>query len=291
MKQYQRTGSLIGEHKHYDACRFCLQKTLVPFIDFGSVPLAGGFFHKNATAKDFSRERLYPLVICFCTTCGLVQASDVVESSILFENYFYFSSAIHTVVDHFQNYTKELLKLVKRPSSNFVVEIGCNDGVFLHPLLKEGFKVLGVDPAANVVNPLIKKGMPITCAYFGEDVAKEIVKKNGRADIILGSNSLAHIDDMHDVLRGIVLLLKPQGFLSMETHYLPTLLKESQYDFMYHEHQSYYSLSALSAFFAMYDMVIFDAYPVKLHAGSMRYFVQKKTGKRRVTARVKKLLM
>lgn len=257
-------------------------------MDFGNVPLAGGFFAKNATQRDLAQERLYPLVICFCTHCGLVQASDVVEAKTLFENYFYFSSAIGTVVKHFVQYAKELKLLVPDTSKRFVVEIGCNDGVFLRPLKAQGFNVLGVDPAANVVSPLIKQGLPIKCGFFGESLAKEIAAFHGQADIILGSNCLAHIDDMHDVVRGIKLLLKPDGFLSMETHYLGVLLAQSQYDFMYHEHQSYYSLGALTKFFAQYDLEIYDAYPVKLHAGSMRYFVQKKqTGGRKITARLR----
>lgn len=287
---HYRKGLYIGEHRSYDTCRFCLSATLQPFISFGNVPLAGGFFSKNSGPKEFAQERLYPMTICFCTHCGLVQVREVVESPILFEHYFYFSSAIGSVVEHFSKYADELVKMVDKPNKKFVVEIGCNDGVFLKPLMERYFNVLGVDPATNVVEPLIKKGMPIKRAYFGEQAAREIVKKQGKADIILGSNSLAHIDDMHDVARGISLLLKPNGFLSMETHYLGVLLKESQYDFMYHEHQSYYSLAALSTFFAMYDMEIFDAYIVPMHAGSMRTFVQKKgTGKRKKTARLRDL--
>ena len=290
MNKYSRSAKIIGEHKHYDVCRFCLEKKLKPFIHFGNVPLAGGFFSKNASILDFEKERLYPLEICFCTNCGLVQASDVVDSKLLFENYFYFSSAIGTVVSHFEEYAQSLSALVSSPKKTFAVEIGCNDGVFLRPLIKKGFKVLGVDPAANVIKTL-KKKLPILQGYFGEQVAKKIVKDHGQADIILGSNSLAHIDDMHDVARGIKLLLKPNGLLSMETHYVGTLIKEYQYDFMYHEHQSYYSLLSLSHFFSMYEMEVYDAQKVALHAGSMRYFVQHKlTGTRKVTARVKRLL-
>lgn len=287
----KRTCLRIGEHLRYNHCRFCLKNTLVPCIEFGVVPLAGGFFPKGSTEKDFAQERLYPLTICFCTHCGLVQAREVVDSSQLFERYFYFSSAIGTLVHHFEAYTKTLLGFVQNPKKTFVVEIGCNDGVFLKPLMKEGFRVLGVDPATNVVLPLIKKGMPITHSYFGEKTVREIIKKHGHADVIVGSNSLAHIDDMHDVARGIQLLLKPNGFLSMETHYLGVLLEQKQYDFFYHEHQSYYSLRTLEKFFSVYDMEIFDAELVEMHGGSLRTFVQKKgTKKRRKTTRLRAFL-
>ncbi|PWU22763.1 hypothetical protein C5B42_05220 [Candidatus Cerribacteria bacterium 'Amazon FNV 2010 28 9'] len=282
----KRKGCIIGEHTHYDSCRFCLQKTLHPFLSFGNVPLAGGFFSKAATESDFAQERLYPLEICFCTKCGLVQVSDVVDHHLLFDHYFYHSSAIGTLVHHFEEYAQTLTAYISPSSSTSVVEIGCNDGVFLRPLIRQGYQVLGVDPAVNIVTPLLNE-LPIMCACFGEQTAQEIVQKQGKADVILGSNCLAHIDDMHDVLRGVTCLLKDDGFLSMETHYIGTLLRETQYDFMYHEHQSYYSLYALEKFFAMYEMEVFDVQLVPMHGGSIRYFVQKKrTGKRSVTDRV-----
>jgi methylation protein EvaC len=291
MHIYKRAGKRIGEYKSYDTCRFCLSKKMKPFVEFGNVPLAGGFLQAGSTEEDFAQERFYPLNILFCTECGLVQVREVVESNVLFEEYFYRSSAIGTLVDHFSNYASELSEMFdKKTKQVSVLEIGSNDGVFLKPLLREGFRTLGIDPAKNIVEPLIQEGLPIKCDYFGERSASAILESWGQADVIVGSNSLAHIDDMHDVLRGIDLLLKPDGFLALETHYLGKLLEEYQYDMMYHEHQSYYSLFSLERFFAMYDMEIFDAKHIPIHAGSMRYYVQRRGGPRKKTARLKKLL-
>lgn len=271
MDKLARSPLAIGDHTYYEQCRFCLKKKLKDFIDFGYVPLAGGFLR---TPSEIRKEKQYPFSVCICSHCGLVQGRYVVNKSTLFEDYFYRSSAIGTLASHFEVYASELAKKVKKPQDMFVVEIGSNDGVFLRPLKKHGFKVLGVDPAANIVKSLKQRETPTVCAYFGEKSANKIAQSQGQADIIVTSNSFAHIDDMHDVMRGVVALLKKNGMLCIENHYLGTLLKEFQYDMMYHEHMSYYSVLALSNFFAMYGMEIFDVKPIPMHAGSMRYYVQ-----------------
>ena len=291
MANNPRKHQNIGEHRHHLQCRFCLSDKIVEVIDFGNVPLAGGFLNKDSTEKDFMKEKLFPLRIAFCPKCYLLQVIDIVDSKILYKDYFYFSSAIGTLVNHFQNYAKDLKKMYPDSNNRLVVEIGCNDGVFLKPLKKEGFKTVGVDLAKNVVAPLKKQGFDIIVDYFGEESAKKIKNKHGLADIIVSSNSFAHIDDMHDVLKGIKLLLKKDGIAIIEVHYLGTLIKEIQYDMMYHDHESYYSLSALKNFFKMYGMEIYDILPIPIHAGSMRFYVQNiKGGKNKISDLVKKQL-
>lgn len=288
MDKLNRKALTVGEYNFYQECRFCLGKKLKDFIDFGYVPLAGGFLK---SAHQMRKEKHYPFSVCICTSCGLVQGRYVVNKSILFEDYFYRSSAIGTLTSHFEVYADELAEIVKNPQDKFVVEIGSNDGVFLRPLAKLGFKVLGVDPAKNIVESLNQRETPTICAYFGQRAASKIVKTQGQADIIVTSNSFAHIDDMHDVMRGVVTLLKKNGMLCIENHYLGTLLKEFQYDMMYHEHMSYYSLLSLSSFFALYDMEVFDVKPIPMHAGSMRYYVQfKNAGGRKKSPELYSLL-
>lgn len=283
----EREHRSIGEYKHHSQCRFCLSNKLVTVIDFGDVPLAGGFLNKNSTKEDFDRERFYPLRIAFCPKCCLLQVIDIVDSGILYKDYFYFSSAIGTLVNHFQNYAVELKKMYPDAGKRLVVELGCNDGVFLKPLRKEGFKVAGVDLAANVVKSLIAEGYDVIVDYFGEKSAENIKERFGKADVIVTSNSFAHIDDMHDVMKGVKTLLKDDGILIVEVHYLGTLIKEVQYDMMYHDHESYYSLLALENFFKMYGMEIYDIKPIPIHAGSMRFYAQNsKFGKRKITQNV-----
>lgn len=280
----------VGAYRQYTKCRFCFSQNLNVILDFGLLPLAGGFIKKEATAEDFRTERKYPLQICFCSDCYLVQVTTIVDSAILYKDYFYFSSAIKTLVDHFQAYALDLAKLYPDPSKRFVVELGCNDGVFLKPLAKLGFKVMGVDPAKNVVEKLVKEGYEVMIDYFNEQSVAQIVKKHGQADLILSSNSFAHIEDMHDVMKGVKKLLKKDGVLAFEVHYLGTLLKEVQYDMIYHDHEYYYSLLTLEKFFTQYNMEVYDVKAIPVHAGSMRYYVQNTgSGSRSSTENLKAL--
>ncbi len=286
----KRVGVLVGEHRHHEQCRFCSQATLHPFIDFGYVPLAGGFLRADSTAQDFAQERVYPLEICFCKNCALVQVNNAIAGDVLFKDYFYFSSAIKTLADHFQQYAKDLAQAFPDPSRATIVELGCNDGVLLKPLKAQGFKVVGVDPATNVVKPLIADGYNIINDYFMKESALKVKDQFGLADAILTSNSFAHIDDMDHVMEGVTALLKTDGYLAFEVHYLGILLKEMQYDMMYHEHLSYYSLTSITNFMAKYDMEVFDVKHIPIHAGSVRFSVQrKKTGGRPISDAVKKM--
>lgn len=287
LMEFSKKYITIGEYKHYNKCRICFSSNITPVLNLGNVPPAGGFLK---TLKDIKLEKFYPLEISFCNNCFLLQSTNVIEANILFKNYFYNSSAIKTLTRHFADLGKEL-KLISNSKKPFIVEIGCNDGVLLKQLINAGIYSIGIDPASNIVIPLIKKGMPIINDYFSEALAKKILNKNGPADIITSSNSLAHIEDMHDILRGIKILLKRDGILIFEVHYLGKILQELQYDMIYHEHQYYYSLLALKKFLEQYNMEIFDLKSIKIHGGSMRYYVQnKKLGKHTVSKNVVELI-
>lgn len=277
----------IGEYKHYTYCRFCESKKIVKVIDLGLVPLAGGFLKSQ---DDFTTELFYPLEIYFCKKCFLLQSINVINKDTLFKDYFYHSSAIHTLTQHFKNVCIEISTLLKKRENPFVLEIGCNDGTLIQELVRNDIRTLGVDPAKNIVTPLIKKGLPIINDYFSTDLAKKIVRKFGKADVICSFNVMAHIEDMHDIVKGIKLLLKDDGILFFETHYVGNVLEELQYDMIYHEHQYYYSLLTLQNLFALHEMEIFNIERINIHGGSMRYYVQhKSTGKNSITNKVKTL--
>lgn len=278
----------IGEYRNYDNCRFC-QHQIIPVINLGYVPLAGGFIKK---INNIANEKFYPLELFFCPQCYLLQTNNVINKEILFKNYYYHSSAIKTLVKHFKSNVDYLTKLLPDSNKRFIVEIGCNDGELISILSKKGFRALGVDPASNIVKPLIKKGLPIINDYFSEPLAGKIVKRHGKADEIVSFHTLAHIEDMHDVIRGIKILLKEDGFLAFEVHYLGNLINELQYDMIYHEHQFYYSIHAIINLFKMHEMAIFDVQRTPVRSGSITYFVQNtKTGKRNISKSVKKLLL
>ena len=264
--------------KKYKYCRFCLSKNIIKIIDLGNQPLAGGFLK---TRKEFKTENKYPLELYFCKKCFLVQTSVVINRDILFKNYYYSSSNIKTLVDHFYQFGSLLKKQYSK--KKLIVEIGSNDGVFLKILKKNGFKVLGIDPSENLTKPLIKKGLSVINGYFSTKLAKKIIKNYGQPDIIVSSNTLAHIENMHDVVNGIKLLLKQNGILIFENHYLINLIKENQYDMVYHEHQYYYSILTLINLFNKHDMEIFNVEKIPTHAGSIRVYVQNKVyGKNKI---------
>lgn len=281
------TTKTVGEHKHFDTCRFCGSSNIKIVIDLGLMPLAGGFI-KNIRQKN--EEKVYPLELTFCRDCFLLQTNSSINPDTLFKNYFYFSSSMKTLVEHFDNIASDLPKMLSNPKDKFVFEIGANDGAFIMALQKNGYKALGIDPAVNVVKSAIKKSIPILNDYFTQKLTQKIVKKYGRADAIFGFHSLAHIENMHDTTKGIKHLLKKDGFLAMEVHYLGSLLKGVQYDMIYHEHQFYYSLLSLKNFFQQYDMEIFEVKHFNIRGGSIMYFVQNKNGGRRVTKSVRDLI-
>lgn len=261
----------IGKFTRRDTCRFCQGKNMTKVLDLGDVPLAGGFIKE----KDFAAEKYYPLTLNFCQDCYLVQVSNVVSADTLFKNnYFFFSSAISTLVEHFKDYAREVYeRFLKNEAHPLTLEIGCNDGVLLRPMAALGVHAIGVDPATNVVKLIDTKGATVINDYFTEKLAWQVKNKYGPIDAIVSSYSFAHIDGMIDVMKGIKHLLKDNGVFIFEIYYLGTLIDEMQYDMIYHEHMSYYSLMALRKFLKQFDMEIFDVkYIPGVRSGSVRFY-------------------
>lgn len=281
--KYEQLSKTVGEYKHYDLCRFCFSTNLILVINLGYVPLAGGFL---VSKKQFETEKYYPLEISFCKNCYLLQSTNIIDKDTLFKNYFYRSSAIQTLIDHFMKTADEIMA----QTDGLIAEIGCNDGTFIKYIVDKKRKAVGVDPATNIVIPLIKKSLPIINDYFSDFVAKEIVKKYGKADVIFSSNTLAHIENMHDIFKGIKTLLTKDGTLIFEVHYLGTLLHEVQYDMIYHEHQYYYSVMTLQKFLKKYNLEIVDIKKIPIHAGSIRFYVKNKESKYTISDNVRRLI-
>ncbi len=269
---HKAAGRRLGEFITHTRCRFCNSSHLVKFLDFGEVPLAGGFLRPEDTAE----EKFYPLALYFCSNCTLVQVADVVSVQTLFRNYFYFSSAIGSLVQHFNELAREVADRFAPPGRSLVVEIGCNDGVLIKPLRALGVNAIGVDPATNVVSSSSLPSSIIVNDCFTEPVALQIRREHGTASAILSSFSFAHIDDMTDVMKGIRVLLRHEGVFIFEVYYLGIMLDEMQYDMMYHEHMSYYSLTALRSFFERFGMEVFDVRRSPLRAGTMRFYCRVK---------------
>jgi methylation protein EvaC len=266
-------------------CAFCAGSKLTEIIDFGDVALAGGFLKE----ADFAAEPRFPLKVCFCDDCYAVQVPEKVDPDILFKNYFYFSSAIRTLREHFVDYATEVVARFVEPAEAGVLEIGCNDGILLKPFADHGVKTLiGVDPATNIVASINDPRISIVNDFFSEKVAEEIIGRFGKVDIVCANNVYAHIPDINGVTRGVRNVLKDDGVFVFEAHYLGKIIHDLQYDMIYHEHLYYYSLLALINHFARHEMVVFDVKPIPIHGGSMRYYVCKKGSRfaREISARV-----
>jgi methylation protein EvaC len=264
----------IGQFTRRTDCRFCQGENLEQILDFGNVPLAGGFLKEN----QFDSEKLYPLDLSFCLECGLVQVSNVVSAEKLFRNYFYFSSSIGTLVTHMADYAKEVHeRFLKDKENPSVFELGCNDGVLLKHFAALGVKAVGVDPATNVVNSIDSDEISVINDFFGENLARRTKQEHGPFDAFVSSYSFAHIDNMVDIIKGIKTLLKDDGVFVFEVYYLGTLIDEMQYDMIYHEHMSYYSLKTLSLFLERFGMEIFDVkFTTGVRSGATRFYARNK---------------
>ena len=257
-------------------------------MDFGRVALAGGFL----TSEQFENEQKYPLRLFFCDDCCAVQVVDKVSADVLFQDYFYFSSSIGTLREHFRNYAAEVTSRFLSPPSASVLEFGCNDGVLLQPLADEGIgTVIGVDPASNVLASVDDQRLTLINDFFNESVADSVVERYGEMDMVLANNVYAHIPDIQSATQAVSRVLKKDGVFIFEVHYLGRVIDEMQYDMIYHEHLYYYSLLSAISHFARYGMVVFDVKPVPIHAGSLRFYVCKSGSKHEaeVSTRVSQL--
>ena len=251
-------------------CAFCNKASLLEIVNFGKVALAGGFLHSD----NFNDELFYPLRLFFCNNCFSVQVIDYVSSEVLFKNYFYYSSSIQTLNEHFNSYAVEVTERFLFPEDAIIVEIGCNDGVLLKPLADQKIKtVIGVDPATNVTDTINDSRIHIINNFFKEEIAQHIILNFGFADLVLANNVYAHITDIKGVTQAIKNVLNDDGVFIFEVHYLGKVIDELQFDMIYHEHLYYYSLISLSAHFLKYKMVVFDVKSVPIHGGSMRFYV------------------
>ncbi len=273
-------------YKKLKKCRLCDSTNLVKFIDFKKMPLAGGFLSKS----ELNSENLYPMGMQFCKNCSSVQVDTVIPLDVLFKKYFYFSSNMKTLVEHFFNLSKIVSKKYLK-NGGTVLEIGCNDGVFLNHVVKNNkIKCIGVDPAKNVIKKIKDKRIAAYDKPFDLKLSKKIKSRFKKVDLIVSSFSFGHIDNMKSVVGGIDNLLDKNGKFIFEIYYLGTVIKEFQYDMMYHEHMTYYTIKSLNKFLANYNLRIFNIEQIKLRSGSLRFYCCRLNNKRVNSKNVKKFL-
>ncbi|MCD7908799.1 MAG: methyltransferase domain-containing protein [Clostridium sp.] len=268
-------------------CRFCQTPIDDVVVDLGTSPLANSYVPKE---KRMAMEPFFPLTVFFCPQCGLVQLDQFAPPEDIFSHYDYFSSFSETWLAHARDYVEDMTEAFGLDGRSQVVEIASNDGYLLQYFVQKGIPALGVEPAANVAEEARKKGVPTECLFFGRRTAEELRGRGYVADLALGNNVLAHVPDINDFVAGFACLLKPQGIMTVEFPHLLNLVRETQFDTIYHEHFSYLSLYAVRRIFQAHGLRVFDVRELPTHGGSLRVFASLEKAGRPVSERVDRLL-
>jgi SAM-dependent methyltransferase len=245
-------------------CRACGRSHLRECLNLGDMPLAGGFLRSTEEIAD---ERKYPLPIHVCEDCSLVQIVDPIDPSILFKDYAFSSSTVGPLVTHFDEYARWLHA---RFRPRLVVEFGCNDGILLLPLEKLGISAVGVDISDNITEIARKEGLKVITGFFDTRTADQIVDEYGYCDVVTGSNAFAHNARPEQILEAATRCLKDDGILALEVMYAGDLRDKLQWDTLYHEHLTFYSLETLERLLARHGLEVFDAVRLPMHGGSLR---------------------
>jgi 2-polyprenyl-3-methyl-5-hydroxy-6-metoxy-1,4-benzoquinol methylase len=233
------------------------------------LPLANSYL----TADELNKvESFYPLRVRVCDECFLVQAEDFESPEAIFTDYAYLSSYSDSWLQHARSYAERVLERFRLSSRSQVVEVASNDGYLLQYFVAKGIPVLGIEPAANVAEIAIRKGIPTRNSFFGQETAKQLIAEGFRADLLVGNNVLAHVPKTNDFVRGLKLLLKPEGVITMEFPHLLRLMAEGQFDTIYHEHFSYFSFLTVEKIFKQQELRIFDVEELPTHGGSLRIY-------------------
>lgn len=282
----RRANTILGASKASSACLVCRSEDLAKFLDFGTTPLANRFL----SADELDRpEPVYPLRAGFCRACGHVQLLDIVPAEAMFTDYLYVSGVSDTLRDHLYSLSDVVVERLGLGPVDLVVDVGSNDGTLLSGFARHGVRALGVDPAKNLAAVAVAAGVDRVVDFFGARTAQAIRRRWDQAAAITVTNTFPHLQDLKEFLEGVDHLLRPHGVLVIEAHYLVDLLEQMAFDTIYHEHVSYWSLSAMRNLFGRHGMEIVDVQHLPIHHGQLRVFVQK-IGESRPTAAVSELL-
>jgi len=251
-------------------CRLCAASLTATFADLGKSPIANSYL--SADRLD-AMEPFYPLRALVCGECLLVQVEEFETPEEIFSDYAYFSSYSSSWLEHSQRLAEMLVERFELSPDHLVVELASNDGYLLQYLAERGPSVLGIEPAANVAEVARRRGIPTQAEFFGEQLARGL-RSRAPADLVLGLNVLAHVPDLNDFVAGVKRLLAGDGVAVFEFPHLLRLIEELQFDTIYHEHFSYFSLLTARRVFARHDLELFDVEELPTHGGSLRVYVR-----------------
>ena len=248
-------------------CRLCGAELKETFVDLGSSPPCETYL--TAGQLDLP-ELFYPLHVRICSECLLVQLPAYVDNHEIFSDYAYFSSYSDSWVAHAGRFVEEMVHQLRLGATSLVVEVASNDGYLLQHAVRRGIPVLGVEPAANIAEVAEEKGIRTEVTFLGEETGTDIAQRYGKADLVVGNNVFAHTPELLDFARGLRALVADDGLVSLEFPHLLRLIEGRQYDTIYHEHYSYFSLRTAAAALATAGLTVVDVRELSTHGGSLR---------------------
>ena len=268
-------------------CRGCGFKLSITLLDLGESPIANNLIEfSNSNLQNY----YYPLKAMACSNCALVQLSEELPREILFKSdYVYYSSFSTSWLEHSNLYAQKMIQFLKLNQSDLVVEVASNDGYLLKYFKSNGIQVLGIEPALGVAEVAIKNGIPTLIDFFGESLALKLTQTK-KPKLIIGNNVLAHVPNLHDFISGFATLIDDEGVITFEFPHLLNLLKDIQFDTIYHEHYSYLSITALLPIFKQYKLKVFEVEKLLTHGGSLRIFLAKNNSNWEISHSVQDIL-
>jgi SAM-dependent methyltransferase len=269
-------------------CRHCHTELEHVFLDLGFAPPSNAYLK----AEDLTKPELYfPLKLYVCTHCWLVQTEDYASADQLFTNdYAYFSSVSQSWLDHASRYVDMITKRLELSPKSFVIEIASNDGYLLKNFVTQNIPCLGIEPTACTAEAAEKLGIPILREFFSQALANQLRSEGRQADLIIGNNVYAHVPDINDFTAGLKAALKPGGTITLEFPHLLQLIEHTQFDTVYHEHYSYFSIYTVNHIFEGAGLRVFDVEELPTHGGSLRVYGCHEDDPRLRTAAVPELL-
>jgi SAM-dependent methyltransferase len=253
------------------ACRFCATSLRDTFVDLGMSPLCESYVPADAVNH---MEPFFPLHVWVCRNCLLVQLEQYVAPDQIFTEYAYFSSFSTSWLKHAEDYTTMIVERLRLDSDSLVVELASNDGYLLQYFVARGIPALGIEPAANVARAATERGVETLVEFFGQELGAALAAQGKQADLVIGNNVLAQVPDLNSFVGGIQALLKPSGTATLEFPHLQQLVDNNQFDTIYHEHFSYFSLVAVERIFAAHGLTVFDVEELWTHGGSLRIYAR-----------------
>jgi hypothetical protein len=269
------------------SCRLCGAPLETTFVDLGMSPPCETY--PTADQLD-GPETFYPLHVRICDRCLLVQLPAYIRAEDIFSDYAYFSSYSDSWVRHAAAFVVEMVDRLALGPSSFVVEVASNDGYLLQEVVRQGIPCLGIEPAANVAAVAEERGVPTTVAFLGEETGRKVAQVYGAADLVVGNNVFAHVPDLVDFTRGLRELVADDGVVSLEFPHLLRLIEGRQFDTIYHEHFSYFTLRTATAALADAGLAVFDVQQLVSHGGSLRVLSSPREAARAPSARVAEVL-